>query len=834
MRILAVLLAALAALLVTVPAACARTAQRPVRATIAWATHGVPHIQARTWEGLGYGYGYALASQDVCILADSYTTVSGERSRFFGPDARYDFRGNGTTANNLDSDFFYRRIIDRRVVERLLAQAPPNGPRPEVRQIVRGYVEGYNRWLRRTGIDRIPDPACRGKAWVTPITELDAYRRFYQLALLASQGAAIDGIGGAQPPAPAFDAAAPPAATPDQVRMLRELKQRLPLGGVGSNAVALGSAATDNGHGLLLGNPHFPWDGSERFFQSQLRVPGKLDVAGASLMGVPLILIGHTKTLAWSHTVSTAFRFTPFELKLVPGSPTTYLVDGQPRQMSADRVTVMARKPDGSLEPRTRTLWSTVYGPVFTEILGIPLFPWTPAQAYAMGDANADNFRYLNHFFEMDRAKSTGEALGVLERNQGIPWVNTIAADRAGKALYADISVTPNVPDAKARDCSGVLGVVSRQVLGLPVLDGSRSACRWDVDPDAVQPGTFGPSHMPHLFRDDYVTNSNDSYWLSNPRQPLTGFARIIGDEGTERSLRTRSGLTMVAERLRDGGRFTLRGLQEMLFSDRQYAGELLRDDLVKLCRAESVMPGSKGPVDVSQACGVLATWDVRDDLSSRGALLFRRFMSNALALAGGTVGLSQLLFREPFSPSDPVGTPRGLNAASPEVRRALADAVTDLRGAGIPLDAPLRDWQYEQRGDERIPIHGGPGTLGVFNAINVPWDPGRGYPDVPHGSSFIMTVRFTGGSCPQSESILSYSQSASPESPYFADQTRAYSAKRWTPMRFCASQLRRDPNLRVQVLRQGRRPARAVRTQDLSETLTARAAASRPPSTSR
>ena len=38
---------------------------------------------------------------------------------------------------------------------------------------------------------------------------------------------------------------------------------------------------------------------------------------------------------------------------------------------------------------------------------------------------------------------------------------------------------------------------------------------------------------MPHLLRSDYVTNSNDSYWLSNPTQPLEGFARIIGDEGT-------------------------------------------------------------------------------------------------------------------------------------------------------------------------------------------------------------------------------------------------------------------------------------------------------------
>jgi acyl-homoserine-lactone acylase len=44
------------------------------------------------------------------------------------------------------------------------------------------------------------------------------------------------------------------------------------------------------------------------------------------------------------------------------------------------------------------------------------------------------------------------------------------------------------------------------------------------------------------------VTNSNDSYWLANPKQPLEGFATIIGDERTPRTTRTRSGLTMVAQ----------------------------------------------------------------------------------------------------------------------------------------------------------------------------------------------------------------------------------------------------------------------------------------------
>ena len=38
---------------------------------------------------------------------------------------------------------------------------------------------------------------------------------------------------------------------------------------------------------MLLGNPHFPWQGSERFYQAQLTIPGKLDVSGAQAVRGP-------------------------------------------------------------------------------------------------------------------------------------------------------------------------------------------------------------------------------------------------------------------------------------------------------------------------------------------------------------------------------------------------------------------------------------------------------------------------------------------------------------------------------------------------------------------
>jgi acyl-homoserine-lactone acylase len=772
---------AILALLAHAPAAAAAP-NVEIRRT----SHGIPHIKAKTFYGAAYGYGYAFAQDNLCEIAETYVTVNGERSRYFGPDGSYESRGNGATFNNLDSDFFFQRIKDDRVVEGLVGQPPPSGPLPEIRQGARGYAAGYNAYLRevgRGGVGGIPDPRCRGKAWVRPITEMDAFRRFYQLALLASSGVAIDGIAQAQPPTPAAPGPViPPLPTPGE---LGTLEDRLPLGDLGSNAVALGKEATKDGKGLLLGNPHFPWDGPERFYQAQLTIPGEADVAGASLFGVPLILIGRTRNLAWSHTVSTAFRFTPFELRLVPGSPTTYLVDGQPKPMRSQDVTVQALKPDGTLEPRTRTLYSTEFGPVFTSLLGLPLFPWTPASAYALGDANAANFRLLNHFLEVNRAQDTAQLDRIERKYQGIPWVNTIAADSHGSAYYADIGTIPHVTDDEVQRCNTTaLGQVTFTALGLPVLDGSRGECHWGSDPDAAAPGILGPARLPSLFRDDYVTNSNDSYWLSNPERPLEGYDRIIGDERTERTLRTRTGLRIVADQLAKAP-FTRRILQDAVFSNRSLAGELMRDDLVAACKP-----------DLAAACDVLAAWDLHENLDSRGAVLFRRFLTRLLDGGAPPAGI----WRTPFDANDPVNTPRDLNTADPRVEEALRGAMSDVEGLGKGLDVTLREVQFERRGDEKIPIHGGPGDPeGDFNAINVPWVEGEGYPNVPHGSSFVIAAHMDGSRCPDLRTILTYSQSTNPSSPYFADQTRLFSRKAWVNPGFCEREILADRNLTIQ-----------------------------------
>src|SRR4051794_25169461 len=146
------------------------TAKPSLSAVVRRTAHGIPHIEASSFKGLGYGYGYAFAQDDICPIAEQYATVRAERSRFFGPNGSYVLHGNGFSANNLNSDFFWRQVQDAHVVDRLLAQPPPRGPKPEMKDLMTGYVAGYNRYLADVGGSRgVSDPTCRGKPWVRPI-----------------------------------------------------------------------------------------------------------------------------------------------------------------------------------------------------------------------------------------------------------------------------------------------------------------------------------------------------------------------------------------------------------------------------------------------------------------------------------------------------------------------------------------------------------------------------------------------------------------------------------------------------------------------------------------
>ena len=782
-RVLALLAAALSVTALTTGVASATPDDLAgAKAVIRYTEHGVPHIVAKDFDGLGYGYGFAAATDNICELANTYLTVDAQRSKYLGAGGT----GNSAmsdAATNLHSDLYFQRIKDSGVVAKLVAQPAPLGPRREVRELVAGYVKGYNAYMARGGIT---DPACRGAAWVRPITEMDLYRHYYAVATAGGQGQFTEELIAPEPPTAAGQAA------PDAARISGEVKQLLAGDGLGSNGIAIGANGTAAGQGsVLLGNPHYLWQGGRRFWQSQLTIPGRFDVTGASLLGIPLIQIGHTADAAWTHTVSTPVTFGLFEVPLAPGDPRTYLVDGKPERMTSTDVEVQVRQDDGRLQTVHQTFYSTRYGPVIGSLGDVPL-PWSTQSAFALRDANSTNMRGLNTWLDLNQAHSTADVAGALSRNQGLPWVNTIATDRAGNALYADIQVVPHVTDEQAMSCGTPLGKQVFPGTGLSILDGSKSACTWGSDPGALEPGLFAPSRLPLQQRLDYELNANDSAWLANARAPITGYPRIVGDIGTTRSPRTREALVTA-----EAGGFTTESMKQALFGDRSRLAELTAADTAKMCAAfpGGLAPSSSGPVPVGEACTALAHWDHTYRLGSRGSLLFERFAQAFTRLPGNG-------FKDGFDPAHPVTTPNTLDVAAPGVQNAFGNAVAAFRAGGIPVDAPLADYQAVTRLGERIPVHGAPNPLGVLNVVTPIWDPHAGNVEIVHGTSFVQVVGFSGKSCPDASTLLTYSQSANPESRYFADQTKAFSRSEWVRDRFCESDILRSPALRIVALR--------------------------------
>jgi acyl-homoserine-lactone acylase len=731
-------------------------AETPYRAEVFRTAYGAPHVVARDYGSLGYGAGYGAAQDNYCDFAERIMTVRGERARHLGP---------GDKDANVVSDIYHRGLIQSGRLEKLLAGDVPGGHKPsaDARSLAKGFMAGFNRYVADVGADKIPDARCRGAAWIRPFDETD----YWRTVMAGQQPTLMAGVAGAAPPG-APDLAAPQGPAP-----------RSPVPeGQGSNAFALGREVTKSGRGVLLGNPHYPWDGINRFVRMHFIIPGKLNFVGAGLQNSPSIGIGHNAHVAWTHTVSTARQFGLFELTLDPKDPTAYLFEGQAVPMQRMDVTIQVKTPEG-LKPVTRTAYATRFGPV----VETPTNPWTKERAFAVRDAPVE-LRGLDQYMVMWRARNVSELQGALSRFQAAGF-NTTAVDAKGKAFYGDIGPLPFVTDAKAEACAiSETARTSWKTLRIPILDGSKAACDWDSDPKAATPGIYPPQALPQIFRDDFTSNSNDSYWLTNPKQPLEGFGRIFGEERTERSLRTRLSLKLIEDRVAgvDGlgaPKFDLKTVQGVLFNNRNLGAELTRDSLVGLCRRAAA---GANP-ELADACAALAGWDLKLDLDSRGAHVFRLF-----AEKGG------LRFKVPFDPKDPVNTPHTLDVDDPRVLKALVDAVAQLRTLNIPMDAPLRAVQTEPRANgERIPIHGGPGPEGIFNVITpVNLVAEKGWTKIRHGSSWIMTVEFTSKG-PVSQGVLSYSQSSNPDSPHAADQTRLYSQKGWDDLRFTEAAVRRD-----------------------------------------
>ncbi|WP_437436471.1 bifunctional acylase PvdQ [Pseudomonas mosselii] len=744
-----------AALVASSLAVQAREVANEASAQIRRTSFGVPHILAKDERGLGYGIGYAYAQDNLCLLASEVLTVNGERSRYFG--------GDGKTVeqrDNLSSDLFFTWLNEPAAVDDFL-QAQPVA----VRDLLDGYASGYNRALGERRAEGLP-AECGAGDWVRPISSRDLVKLTRRLLAEGGVGQFVEAVVAATPP----KLAAQRPVADYSVALARQAQFAAERG---SNAVAVGSERSANGRGLLLANPHFPWVGGMRFYQMQLTIPGQLDVMGAALPGLPVVNIGFNRHLAWTHTVDTSKHFTLYRLQLDPKDATRYLVDGQSLPLERKQLKVMVKGKDGTLSEVERTIHLSKFGPV---VQWPGRLDWDNQAAYSLRDANLDNTRVLQQWYRINRADSLETLKASVGRLQGIPWVNTLAVDAAGQALYLNQSVVPYVDQALLAQCSNPAASGP-----LVVLDGSRSACQWKVDAQAAQPGIFPASLLPSLERRDYVQHANDSAWMANPAQPLTGFSPLVSRADQPLGMRSRFAL----QRLQGRGKLGVAELRRMVFDDEVYQASLLLPDLLQWCKGVEA--------DLESVCASLRDWNGKADLDSGVGLL--HFMNIADALAEHPQS-----WRVPFDPADPQHTPRGLAVEQAAVGKLLREAalasLAQVGEAGITAD---QRWGQIQQAADGTPVPGGPQGLGVYNAmVSVPVGPGKRL--VVSGSSYLQVVSFTEQG-PKAQGLLAFSQSSEQASAHAADQTRAFAAKQLAPIPFTEAQIKADPQYRQYVI---------------------------------
>jgi len=781
----------------------------PYSAQIKYTSFGVPHITADTYGSLGYGVAHAQMKDNMCTLSEQLMKLKGLKSLYLGP---------GTANENLASDIGYQALD-------LSGQAVAawDDISPQAQQVLEGYAKGFNDSLAKRGSSANYPTPCVGAPWVTEIEATDLLAYTMDISLLASGRRLIPAVAAAAPPVTdnvnnSVKGAAQYAKLDVQLDPELVLKNQ----GIGSNGWGIGATRSESGNALLMANPHFPWDGELRFFENHLTIPGELDVTGVTFAGLPGVLVGFNKDVAWTHTVSQAKHFTLYQLTLDPADATRYMFDGKSIAMTTKDVSVEVAIGGGETMTVPKTVYYSHFGPMVDMSSISSFLGWSETSAITYRDANAGNSQILDQWLAINRATSTEDITTKFKEIQGNPWVNTIMVDKTGKATYIDAT---NVPAFSAATESYVKAAIKKQPVaslwmhggGSLMLPGNTSAHEWLEYESSVTPGLRSVAAAPKQVRDDYVFNANSSHWLTNVSKPLEGYSIIYGPERTERSTRTRHNAQLISDMSGMGvagedNLFSLTELRDTITDNRSLFSGKLRGQLVALCEKTPIVTVGDQDLDLTPACGVLKAWDGYYNVDSRGAHLMREFLQ-AYRWSSHT-NLAPSLFKTSFDADNPATTPTDLNPDN--ALKAFAGAVVRLMTNGIALDSALGDIQYVIKNDIYIAVTGGYSFEGVMNMAETarPSASSSVFETLPigeqqegtqlslldgesayrinYGTSFAMALEMTPQG-PQAQAILTFSQSHDPQSMHFDDQTKMYAEKTWRPVLFNQADIDKD-----------------------------------------
>jgi penicillin amidase len=438
----------------------------------------VPHVFASTETDAVRALGYVVARDRLFQLDLMARAGDGSLTELLGPRA-------------LPFDREARRLGMSRAVELLSGSLPDTGVAADW---LRAYAAGVNGYLDALSDRELPLEyrllGRRPERWSARRTMAVLLRMGYVLTRnfteterLAAAAAVGDQAAAALFPLhapiqlPVQPAAGdprriplvvPPPGPPDSAALLSAGGSAAPPGReLGSNNWAIAPGRTRDGKALLAGDPHLELTLPSIWYEAHLVVPGSLDVYGVTIPGLPAILIGFNRDVAWSFTNVEADLMDRWA-EVVDDSlaPRRYRLDGvwQPLELRPE----IYRGPGGDTLA-IDTVRYTHRGPLSPLGRRWISLRWTALE----GGSETGVFQRAAH------ARTAGEWLAATAGHR-VPPQNMLVADRAGTIAVRSTGRFPLRPG---------------DVPGDHLLDGSTRATDWVGDwPVADYPQATSPA----------------------------------------------------------------------------------------------------------------------------------------------------------------------------------------------------------------------------------------------------------------------------------------------------------------------------------------------------
>lgn len=409
---------------------------------------GIPAIRAASPEEAMWGLGWVHAQDRLWQLEMHRRIASGRLAEAFGPAA-------------LDNDRFLRALGVRRAAEAQWAAASP-----EVRRALEAYAGGINAFLAHGLKARPPEFIALGlqpEPW-TPVDslgwaimmawDLSANWSTELLRMRLALQLPVERINELLPPYPGER----PLLEHDYTPLYRELKDALQqpvrqalagapesgIEGIGSNNWAVDGRHSDTGHPLLANDPHLRLSTPALWYFARMEAPG-LKVAGATLPGLPVVVLGQNADVAWGFTNTGPDTQDVYLERIKPEDDGQYQTpDGwAPFQTFREVIKVKGRE-DVVLPVR-----ATRHGPVISDAGGPATRGLTggsggrPALALALRWSALDpDSRTLDAGLAFNRARSVDEFIRAAA-DYTAPMQNMAVADRAGRIARVSAGRVP-------------------------------------------------------------------------------------------------------------------------------------------------------------------------------------------------------------------------------------------------------------------------------------------------------------------------------------------------------------------------------------------------------